>query len=66
MALTWIAGECSDRRTCLNALATERGSYVIQAPQARPEDLAQLTLSEGETAVEIPAWLVEEIAHAHR
>ncbi|MFE0688800.1 hypothetical protein ACFV0Z_11730 [Streptomyces xiamenensis] len=53
---------------CPNLWATESGdAYVVQGYVITdPQWLTQLSLPEGETAVRIPAAVLEDYFHAHR
>jgi len=53
MQLTRLAGECSDGRTCATKYATDRDTIVIQGNKLTAEDLAEMGLPDGETAVEM-------------
>jgi hypothetical protein len=61
-----IAGTCSDGRTCPTVYETERGTFVFQGNLLDSHDLVPIRLADGETAVEVPAALVEELVRAHR
>ncbi|OLT29178.1 hypothetical protein BJF83_00800 [Nocardiopsis sp. CNR-923] len=65
MKLTRVAGECSNRRSCPTVYASDRDTIVVQGYALTPEDLAEITLPEGENAVEIPLSLLKEAARAH-
>jgi hypothetical protein len=65
MRLVRLAGTCSDGKTCPAVFATDRGSYVVQGwDVSDAEALASLRLPSGESAVEIPAELVEALRRA--
>lgn len=66
MKLTRIAGDCPDGVTCPTVYASDRGTIVVQGYTVAAEDLREITLPEGENAVEIPLSLLEEAARAHR
>jgi hypothetical protein len=66
MRLTRIAGSCPSGRTCPTIYETDRGTVVVQGYVLGADDLAHVTLPEGESAVEIPASLLQEVARAHR
>ena len=69
MRLTRIAGpgnDCPDGVTCPTVFATDRGTLVVQGYVLTPENLAQMTLPDGESAVEIPVSLLMEAARARR
>lgn len=58
MKLTKIAGDCPDKVTCPAAYATDRGTIVVQGNRVTdPDALAQVTVPDHETLVEIPATL---------
>ncbi|WP_412540190.1 hypothetical protein R8Z50_30895 [Longispora sp. K20-0274] len=64
MKLTQVESECKSG-TCPTLYATDRDSYVLQGYVITdPEALAALSLPSGESAVEIPASLMERFAHA--
>lgn len=69
MKFTYLGGDgdgtCTDGRTCPSFYATDRETYVVQGGLLSPEDLATLQVPAGESAVEIPATLVEVIRRAH-
>ncbi|MFW5415571.1 hypothetical protein J0910_02805 [Nocardiopsis sp. CNT-189] len=65
MALTRIAGDCDDGRTCPTVYASDRGTLVVQGCALGAADLAEITLPDGELAVEIPVSLLLEAARAH-
>lgn len=65
MKLTRIADECGNRRTCPTVYASDRGTIIVQGYVLSPEDLSEITLPEGESAVEIPLSLLKEAARAH-
>ncbi|MEE2039073.1 hypothetical protein Q8791_17815 [Nocardiopsis sp. CT-R113] len=65
MELTPLAGECTNRRTCPTVYASDRGTIVVQGYTLAAEDLAGITLPEGENAVEIPLSLLREAARVH-
>lgn len=65
MKLTQIAGECSNRRTCPTVYTTDRGTLVVQGYTLSTEDLAEINIPDGESAVEIPLSLLQEAARAH-
>ncbi|ADH66730.1 hypothetical protein [Nocardiopsis dassonvillei] len=65
MKLTRIAGECNNRRTCPTVYASDRGTVVVQGYTLAAGDLTQITLPEGESAVEIPLSLLKEAARVH-
>lgn len=60
MRLTRLRGECPDGRTCATLYETERGTGVVQGYRLDVEDLAQLDLPGGATAVRIPSWLLRD------
>lgn len=67
MKLTQIASDCDDGRTCPTFYETDRGTYVVQGWDVTdPHALNDLRLPPGESAVEIPASLVEVIQGAQR
>ena len=66
MQLTRLAGNCPDRSTCPTIYATDRGTVVVQGSTLLPAEVSQLGLPAGESAVEIPASLLEEAARARR
>lgn len=66
MKLTRIAGDCPDGVTCPTVYASDRGTIVVQGYTVSAEDLCEITLPEGENAVEIPLSLLVEAARAHR
>ncbi|PYC76906.1 hypothetical protein C7C46_20920 [Streptomyces tateyamensis] len=59
--LRWLSGEGSCKNgTCPTLWGTEDGHYVVQGYGITdPARLAELNLSVGETAVEIPAEVLE-------
>jgi hypothetical protein len=59
--LRWLSGESSCKNgTCPTLWGTENGDYVVQGYVIiDPERLAELNLPEGETAVVIPATVLE-------
>lgn len=61
MRLTRIAGECPDGRTCPTVYQTDRGTAVVQGFRLDVDALARVRLGAGETAVEIPMSLLEEV-----
>lgn len=65
MKLTRIAGECPDKVTCPTVYATDRDTVVVQGYVLAPEDLTQISFPEGESAVEIPLTLLQEVVRAH-
>jgi hypothetical protein len=65
MKLTRIAGDCGEGRTCPTVYTTDRGTVVVQGYVIASDDLAQVTLPEGESAVEIPLLLLQEAARVH-
>lgn len=65
MKLTRLGDECPDGRTCPTIYATDRGTVVVQGYKLTREELAQISLADGEDAVEIPAALLEEVASAN-
>ncbi|WP_100839345.1 hypothetical protein [Kitasatospora fiedleri] len=64
--LRWLSGEGScNNGTCPTLWGTENGNYVVQGYVITdPERLAELDLPEGETAVMIPASVLEEYFRA--
>ncbi len=66
MRLARIAGTCPDGRTCPTVYATDRGTVVVQGYKLEGDDLARMAMPDGESAVEIPVALLEEVARAHR
>lgn len=67
MRLTRFNGDCDDGRTCPTFYATDRGTFVVQGWDITDaQALADLGLPPGESAVEIPASLVEVIRDAQR
>ena len=66
MRLARIAGNCPDGRTCPTVYATDRGTIVVQGYTIPAHELTQITLPDGEAAVEIPIELLEEAARARR
>lgn len=65
MQLTRLAGTCPDGRTCPTIFETDRGTAVVQGYQLAADDLKQIVLPDGETAVEIPIELLKEVARAY-
>lgn len=65
MALTRLAGDCPDGRTCPTVFKTDRGTIVVQGYKLAADDLAQIVLPDGETAVEISITLLEEAVRAY-
>lgn len=65
MKLTQIAGECSDHIDCPAVYLSDRGTLIVQGYTIAAEDLTEITLPEGENAVEIPLSLLQEAARAH-
>ena len=65
MQLTRIAGDCPDGRTCPTIYRTDRGTVVVQGYRLTAEELAEMGLPMGESAVEIPGSLLQKAAHAH-
>jgi hypothetical protein len=66
MDLTPLTKDCADGRTCPGAFATDRGTIIIRGYTLTSDQLAQVTLGDGETATEIPAALLLEAARAYR
>jgi hypothetical protein len=66
MQLTRLAGNCPDRSTCPTIYATDRGTVVVQGYTLAPAEVSQIGLPSGESAVEIPASLLEEAARVRR
>lgn len=66
MRLARIAGNCPDGRTCPAVYETDRGTIVVQGDAIPADELTQITLPDGEAAVEIPVALLEEAARARR
>jgi hypothetical protein len=66
MELTPLAGDCPDGRTCPALWKTDRETVIVRGQRLGEEALAQVVLPDGETAVEIPASLLEEAACAYR
>jgi hypothetical protein len=64
--LTRIAGDCPDGVTCPTVYLSDRGTVVVQGYTLAADDLAQITLPQGEGAVEIPLSLLKEASRAHR
>ena len=66
MKLRKVAGEtCPDGRTCPAVHHSDRQTLVIVGSLVRdPETLAQLAIGPGETAIEVPASLLPEVAGA--
>lgn len=58
MKLT-LLGSSSINGDCPTLYATDRGTYVVQGVKLDAQVLAQLTLPDHETAVEIPAALLK-------
>lgn len=67
MELTFL-GTTSDKGSCPNVYATDRGTYVVQGEKVTdPDALATLRargLPEHETVVEIPTGLVQYFPEA--
>ena len=61
MHLTKVAGTCQGG-TCPTIYRTERGTFVVQGYTVT--DTRDLALQAHETAVEVPAALVEDLARA--
>ncbi|PRX99121.1 hypothetical protein [Allonocardiopsis opalescens] len=60
-----LYGDCDPKPTCPTMWRTDRGTYVVQGYIVTdPEELATLNLPPGETAVEVPARLLERL-HEH-
>jgi hypothetical protein len=66
MQLTRLAGNCPGRSTCPTIYATDRGTVVVQGYTLLPTEVSQIGLPAGESAVEIPASLLEEAARVRR
>jgi hypothetical protein len=67
MELTRIARACGSGDACPAGFTTDRGTAVIQGATLTAHDLpANITLPDGESAVEIPLALLEEMARALR
>ena len=64
MRLTRIAGTCPSGSTCPTIYRTDRGTLVVQGHRLAGGDLTQMDLPDGESAVEVPASLLEGIARA--
>jgi hypothetical protein len=62
MQLTKIAGTGCQGTTCPTIYRTDRGSFVVQGIIVATAE--GLTLPAGESAVEVPATLVDELVHA--
>ena len=58
MELTFL-GSTSINGDCPTLYATDRGTYVVQGVKIDPSVLAQMTIPDHETAVEIPAALLK-------
>jgi len=58
MELT-VLGSTSINGDCPTLYATDRGTYVVQGVKLDARVLAQMTLPDHETAVEIPAALLK-------
>ena len=65
MPFTSLTEDCPDGVTCPIVRDTGRGTVIVQGRRLAADDLAQITLGEGETAVEIPAGLLLEAARAY-
>ncbi|MFE1165707.1 hypothetical protein [Nocardiopsis sp. NPDC058789] len=65
MKLTWIASECGNRRTCPTVYATDRGTLVVQGYILADKDITGINIPDGESVVEIPLALLQEVARAH-
>lgn len=65
MGLTRLAGSCPDGKTCATVFKTDRGTVVIQGYTLSNAELSYVDLPDGEAAVEIPAALLLEAAHAY-
>lgn len=65
MPLIPLTEDCADGRTCPVVRATGRGTVIVQGYKLTAGDLAEITLGDGETAVEIPAELLLEAARAY-
>lgn len=62
MQLTRVRGDCNDGKTCPTVFATDRGTVVVQGSIVTDAAaLAELALPSGETAVEVPSWLLPEV-----
>jgi hypothetical protein len=61
MAFTRLAGSCQGTN-CPTIYRDDDGSYVVQGYSL--EDAAELTLPAGESAVRVPATLVDELVRA--
>ena len=66
MKLTRVAGNCPDGVTCPTVYASDRGTIIVQGCTLSSDDLSEITIPEGEGAVEIPLSLLKEAARAHR
>lgn len=66
MELTRLAGDCPDGNTCPTISKTDRGTIIVQGYKLTDAELRQIVLPDGETAVEIPAHVLEEAARAYR
>ncbi|MPZ86601.1 MAG: hypothetical protein GEU81_00745 [Nitriliruptorales bacterium] len=66
--LTKLGGGCQDGRTCPAVFVVDDGdAYIVQGWELTdPEILAELQLPAGESAVKIPASLVEVMRSAGR
>lgn len=65
MEMTRLAGDCPDGNTCPTISETDRGTIVVQGYKLTAEQLASMNLPDGETAVEIPAHILQEAARAY-
>lgn len=67
MLLTMIASDCADGRTCPELYVTDRRTAVVRGYVVNdPEALDQMSLPEGETAVEVPLSLLRGTADDER
>lgn len=55
-----VPGDCTDGKTCPAVARTDSGSYVVVGKVVTdPEALGALGIADNETAVEVPASLLE-------
>ena len=67
MRLTPIAADCRNGNSCPTGYTTDRGTVVIQGYAVVASDLpADVTIPIGESVVEVPVALIQEMAHALR
>ena len=66
MRLTKLRGDtCPDGRTCPAVHQTDQGTLmIIGSVVTDPEALRHLAIGPGETAIEVPAALIPEVARA--